>query len=77
MEIAIAAVAGGAFAVAAMASRRLFRKVLPEGVWEALPDPIRDSHEHEPHVAGTVLRGGKKHKKMYCVRCQKRWTEPC
>ena len=46
-------------------------------VWDAAPVPFRGEHEHEPHILGTMVKNGQKHKKMYCGNCDKRWSEPC
>jgi len=39
--------------------------------------PAIEAHEHDGHIAGTAMRGGVKHKRMYCSRCPKKWSEPC
>jgi hypothetical protein len=39
--------------------------------------PATEAHEHDGHIAGTAMRGGVKHKRMYCSRCPKKWSEPC
>lgn len=39
--------------------------------------PLVEAHVHSGHIAGTIMRGGVKHKRMYCSLCPKKWSEPC
>jgi hypothetical protein len=75
IEVVVAASSGVAgFALCYAYWHFLRIRKLPQGMWVA-PLLLRETHEHEPHIAGTLLVGGVKHKQMFCTKCQKRWVE--
>lgn len=71
----VAAVVGGSAGTLALL-RFWPRRHMPARAAEALP-LVRVAHEHEGHVTGTEIIGGKKHKRISCSMCGKRWVEPC
>lgn len=75
IEAVLAAAGGVAGFSLCYAYWHFFRvRRLPSNSFVA-PVLLRETHEHEPHIAGTLLIGGLKHKQMYCTLCQKRWVE--